>query len=410
MTASHRHSPTRRLIAGRRAAGFTLMELLVVMGIIVLIAATAIPAFRFITGSRSVEGGQNIVNAMVGRARTQAVVTGQGAGVFFFVDPRDDRSKMALVQQGSSDSEYGGWASSSTSNPQPGPAAYAMPNITYYDQSNPDFGPSGALQMVQTMQAPPAPYKAELFNGGATTGAFVRLAAILFTCSKTHAPPSGTNIVQNVPIDSSSPSNTPYSNQYWNSNASNLELVRDVDFQMLPQGVAAAVVIDPLNPTLWNNNRNLGVDRYVRTGCVMFDGQGRFTSAPFDVTATSKLGQTLFLNQMTNGVAGSTPASLNGNGVLPLFSGFGVVLFDRQSLLADAKINGYTEGDYLYGNTETGKYYMPYTTPSGTPAPAGFGAPTAATAALEASKQQWLDNNALLLTATRYNGAMTRGE
>src|SRR5437870_3269126 len=49
-----------------RRRGFTLIEILVVLGIIILLAAAAVPAFRFIVGARSLDGAQNVAGAMVG--------------------------------------------------------------------------------------------------------------------------------------------------------------------------------------------------------------------------------------------------------------------------------------------------------------------------------------------------------
>src|SRR5690242_8206516 len=109
--ARHSHQPPRP----RRRGGFTLTELLVVMGIIILLALAAVPAIRFIMGSRSIESAQTPVAAMVGRARNQAVADGAHRGVFFFVDPSNDRTTMALI--GSDDfSQYMGWT---TKNPAP---------------------------------------------------------------------------------------------------------------------------------------------------------------------------------------------------------------------------------------------------------------------------------------------------
>ena len=171
---SPRHSDRHR----RHHGGFTLIELLVVMGIIVLIAAASVPAFRFITGSRSVDGAQNTVNAMVGRARTQAIVTGQNAGVFFFLDPRDDRTKMALVQQTSSQqNEYSGWAMTDTGMP-------GNPNVTY-QQANGDILPSGSLQLVNTQASSPNAKDAFIST---SQRPFQRPAAIAVQCTLTHQP------------------------------------------------------------------------------------------------------------------------------------------------------------------------------------------------------------------------------
>src|SRR6266436_3813207 len=82
----------------RRAGGFTLIEILVVLGIMILLAAAAVPAFRFIVGARSIDGAQNVAGAMIARARTQALIDHRGSGVLFFRDPVSDRSTMALIQ------------------------------------------------------------------------------------------------------------------------------------------------------------------------------------------------------------------------------------------------------------------------------------------------------------------------
>jgi prepilin-type N-terminal cleavage/methylation domain-containing protein len=385
MIGSRLHSPFRRSHCG----GFTLIELLVVMGIIVVIAAVSIPAFRFITGSRSVDSGQNVVNAMMGRARTQAIVSGDNCGVFFFVDPRNDRSTLALVRQGSgSDGEYSGWAFADTGQVN-GPA------VTYNDQqTNVDSDPSASLQLVSTSAtASSSAPNVEQFVAGSVH--FQRLAAVYFHCIQTHTPTAAnTDQVAVVP---------PYSNAFWSADSTSLEIVRDTEFQLLPQGVGLAVVVDPLDAPSWGLPP-LGVDRYVRTGCVMFDGQGRFASLPYDVFASSHLGQALMLDQLNS--TPTTPVSMAGGAnpvsspPLPLFSGFGVVLFDRQALLADSKINLYTEGDYLYGSASN---------PHLPPPPYGLATATTDKNA-EALKEQWLDANSLLLTATRYNGAMTKGE
>src|SRR5204862_5390448 len=101
-------TPSPRYSGGNRARGegvscgrfrfaFTLTEILIVIALIVLVIALAVPAFSFISGSRSVDAGENLVAAMLGRARAEAVRNHHVAGVAFFRDPNQDRSAMALV-------------------------------------------------------------------------------------------------------------------------------------------------------------------------------------------------------------------------------------------------------------------------------------------------------------------------
>src|SRR4051795_13387869 len=106
------------MIVTRRAA-FTLTEILIVMGLIILILALAVPAFNLISGSRSVDAGENLVAAMVSHARAEAIRNHRIAGVAFFRDTTNDRSAMALAvpasdRAGSSDEpsgleEYKSW-------------------------------------------------------------------------------------------------------------------------------------------------------------------------------------------------------------------------------------------------------------------------------------------------------------
>jgi type II secretory pathway pseudopilin PulG len=77
---------------------FTLTELLIVIGLIVLILVLAVPALDFITGSRSIDGAQNQISAMLGRARAEAIGLQEPMGIAFFRDPANDRITMALVE------------------------------------------------------------------------------------------------------------------------------------------------------------------------------------------------------------------------------------------------------------------------------------------------------------------------
>jgi prepilin-type N-terminal cleavage/methylation domain-containing protein len=78
---------------------FTLTELLIVIALIVLLLAMAVPAFNFISGGRSIDGAQNVVSAMLGRARARAIETERYAGVAFYLDPATGRSTMTMIIQ-----------------------------------------------------------------------------------------------------------------------------------------------------------------------------------------------------------------------------------------------------------------------------------------------------------------------
>jgi prepilin-type N-terminal cleavage/methylation domain-containing protein len=99
MTARMTHILDRTHLRGRRSgAGFTLIELLVVISIIVLLLALAVPLIGSLRGGRSVDAGQNIVSAMLQRARARAIGIQQRRGVFFFDDALTGKTGMLLVK------------------------------------------------------------------------------------------------------------------------------------------------------------------------------------------------------------------------------------------------------------------------------------------------------------------------
>jgi prepilin-type N-terminal cleavage/methylation domain-containing protein len=82
-------------------SAFTLTEVIVVIGIIVILLALAVPAFSFLTGARSIEAAENTVSALLGRARASAIALGRPQGIMFFIDPTNPgRISVAEVYAG----------------------------------------------------------------------------------------------------------------------------------------------------------------------------------------------------------------------------------------------------------------------------------------------------------------------
>jgi prepilin-type N-terminal cleavage/methylation domain-containing protein len=95
----------RQSVTGNwQSTGFSLVELLVVISIIVIVLALALPAFNFITGSRSIDAALNQASAMISRARTEAVGNRQTIGVAHYIDRGTLRPALAIVSRIAPDS------------------------------------------------------------------------------------------------------------------------------------------------------------------------------------------------------------------------------------------------------------------------------------------------------------------
>lgn len=81
------------------ARGFTLVEMLVVMGIIILAITMAIPTIRYLTGAKSEQSAENAVAATLAAARADAIGTQQPGGVLFLIDETTNRVVMREVMQ-----------------------------------------------------------------------------------------------------------------------------------------------------------------------------------------------------------------------------------------------------------------------------------------------------------------------
>lgn len=82
----------------RKSNGFTLTEMLIVMGIILVVAIIAIPSIKALTGGRSIEAAQNQISSVMSRARTEAVGLQEPRGILLFRDPDTQRVGLMLVK------------------------------------------------------------------------------------------------------------------------------------------------------------------------------------------------------------------------------------------------------------------------------------------------------------------------
>ena len=100
-TTANRFTATRSLSqcsgGSERRRAFTLNELLVVMAIIVIVLALAVPAFNAITNSRSVEAAENQISSYLAVVRSEAVGLQQPRGAILFVDAGSDRLTIAQI-------------------------------------------------------------------------------------------------------------------------------------------------------------------------------------------------------------------------------------------------------------------------------------------------------------------------
>lgn len=77
---------------------FTLTELLVVIGLVILLITIAIPTFSVLRGNNSIENAINVVSASLTRARSEAIGLQRPFGIAFYREQASGRYAMGLVE------------------------------------------------------------------------------------------------------------------------------------------------------------------------------------------------------------------------------------------------------------------------------------------------------------------------
>ena len=276
MTRAKRHF-RYPLSAFRSSSGFTLMELMVVMGIIVLMLGMGVLAFNALTGNRSISMAQNQVAATLGRAR--AIAMNQSGnepvayGVFFFRDPQNDRTAMAILRVPS--------VGSSDADPYDNYKAWTV-GVRY------NIG-DHVVAIVTDI----------------SIGARKLVTARRFQALQAHT----ANYTNRPPLDGTQ-SNV--SNAYWMevSPFPDADIPAGEEIQYLPNGIGLQTLQEQMMPP--------AIEHYLRTGVILFDRQGRLEYLPYRITPTSTIGAQL-------GLTGPLPP-LGVN----LYSQCGVVLYENE--------------------------------------------------------------------------------
>ncbi|MEM6562044.1 MAG: prepilin-type N-terminal cleavage/methylation domain-containing protein [Planctomycetota bacterium] len=371
-----------------RHKGFTLIEITVVLGLILVLATLAIPAVNALRGTRSAEAGANVAAAMLSRARAEAVDRAAPVGVLFYVDPETRISTMALVGTPAASladtdpfDQYMGWR----------PSVTGAPDVEYITQDT-SVDPVVTADTVIILQR------------DNTTG---RPIVRKFICRESHtstlatAPPS--------PGDAD-----PDQNQWWGLidtiPSGELDLIFDEDngnatgnitlgTEVLPNGVGLQVIIEPATDTTGQPTS----DRYARTGVILFDADGKLLSTTVDLQAGNSLGALL-------GLDNGTPTNISDDAPLVAFStGFGIIAYNEADFSAD---EGRTDADWLDALRETtnpdeGGYVQASAIPN---VDDGFFDPAPLTGyrdggdGPELAEEQWLDVNATPLMINRFSG------
>ncbi len=268
-----------------RNNAFTLIELMVVVSLIVLMLLLALPAVNFITGARSVESATNVINSILGTARSQAIASQSQVGVLFFWDKTREQTVAAICALPSA------WDSSAT---------YVAGDVVEYPANSKTF----------------------------------------------YILPQGSSVVGGTPPSTvPSPTSPWVSATGYRTNIFMPVLADNFDLLPLPKGVGVQGLVIP--DTSLDTNLNV-YDRYVSVACILFDGDGRLQFTPYGIYAGLGGGNSTRLGAMVQGnnVPQSAPLSPVINNDMGQTQA-ALVLFDHQEFKdAGYDEKDYLSGDY----------------------------------------------------------------
>jgi prepilin-type N-terminal cleavage/methylation domain-containing protein len=218
-------SAVARAGSPRYKRGFTLIEIMVVVVIIVLMIGMALPVFHGLTASRSEEGARNLIAATLGRARADAIGLNQPIGIAFIYNPTLQKTYMAEV---------------------------SFPDCPEWSTA--------------------VPYS----NGSCTKRTTASNLAYYFFSTYVPTPPG-------LPV--TQPLTAQVDRSYWQwVGGPPIEIRPDTDLIPLPSGVGAQTICN-----CSFNNGARSSDGYLSVGAIFFDGKGRLASIPYGIPLGSRL-------------------------------------------------------------------------------------------------------------------------
>ncbi len=255
---------TRSATGRASARAFTLAEMLIVISIIILFLAMALPAFNILSGSKSISGAENQVAAFVGRARAEALGVQAIRGVGFYENATTGRFGLAIVHQPFTD---------------PTTLAAFNPNATSYSAGTyVTYQPSNTVLYYVAKQN--------------------------LTGTPVSPPPVGGD-----------------DGNWAQTDANVIDATSDDDMLQLPAGVGAQLLN---NCTFQGSTTTRTSNGYVSYGAILFDGSGKLTSKPISICHSGIIGTRA--NLVTTATSGENLPSSSSTQVVR--SQVGLVLFD----------------------------------------------------------------------------------